>query len=98
MFDPETYRHVRTEYKRVIAARQGANIDASARMSETRHTLIEDFSDFRKENGLTLPHTYTIHLEILSGNGTTSYEWAMYLQRFVFNQEIDDNDFKVGAY
>lgn len=97
-FDPETYRHVRTEYKRVNAARQGANVDASAGQSETRYTMIEEFSDFRVENNLTLPHTYKISLEILSGNGTLSYEWLVNLQRFIFNQAIDDKDFKVDSY
>lgn len=97
-FDTENFRHVRTEYKRVIAARQGANVDASAGQSETRHTLIEDFSDFREEGKLILPHTYKISLEILTGNGTTSYEWLMQLQKFSFNHEIDDKDFRVDAY
>ena len=97
-FDPETYRHVRTEYKRVIAARQGANVDASAGMSETRYKMVEEFGDFKEENKLTLPHSYKIFLEILSGNGTTSYEWEMNLQRFTFNQDVDDKEFKVDSY
>jgi len=97
-FDAETFRHVRTEYSRVIAARQGASIDSSARQSETRYKLVEDFSDFRVEEGLTLPHKYVMYLEILSGNGTTSYTWDMYLSRFSFNNEIDPAEFKVDTY
>lgn len=97
-FEPDTYRHVRTEYKRVIAARQGPTVDTSAGQSETRYTMIEDFSDFRDENKLMLPHTYKVRLEILTGNGTTSYEWLMNLQKFSFNTPIDDNDFKVDSY
>ncbi|MEO8073223.1 MAG: hypothetical protein ABI686_08230 [Acidobacteriota bacterium] len=97
-FDPETFRHVRTEYQRVISARQGASVDASAGQSETRYKLVEDFSDFKEENKLTLPHTYKIYLEILTGNGTTSYEWLMNLQKFSFNQPIDAAEFKVDTY
>ncbi len=97
-FDPETFRHVRTEYKRTLAARQGASVDASAGQSETRYKLVEDFSDFKEENKLTLPHTYKIYLEILSGNGTNSYEWLMNLQKFNFNQPIDATEFKVDTY
>lgn len=97
-FDSETFQHVRTEYKRIITAKQGANVDASAGQSETRYKMVEEFSNFREENKLNLPHTYKISLEILSGNGTTSYEWLMDLQRFVFNQPIDDGDFKVDSY
>lgn len=97
-FDSDTFRHVRTEYKRTIAARMGATVDSSAGQSETRYTLVEDFSDFKEENKLTLPHTYKLYMEILTGNGTTSYEWLMNLQQFNFNQEIDDKDFKVDSY
>lgn len=97
-FDADTFRHVRTEYKRTIAARMGATVDTSAGQSETRYTLVEDFSDFKEENKLTLPHTYKIYMEILTGNGTTSYEWLMNLQQFNFNQQIDVKDFRVDSY
>lgn len=97
-FDPETYQHVRTEYKRIIAARQGANVDASAGQSETRYKMVEEFSNFNEVDKLKLPHTYKLSLEILTGNGTTSYEWLMELQKIGFNQEIDDKDFKVDSY
>lgn len=97
-FDPETFHHVRTEYKRVLTARQGANVDASAGQSETRYTMVEDFSEFREESRITLPHSYKISLEILTGNGTTSYEWVINLQRFTFNSDIDDKEFKVDSY
>lgn len=96
-FDPDTFRHIRTEYRRIIAARQGASIDSSARQSETRYKMVEDFSDFKEENELTLPHTYKIYLEILSGNGTTSYEWLMNLEKFTFNQSIDSKEFRVDS-
>lgn len=97
-FDPDTFRHVRTEYTRTISARQGASVDASAGQSETRYKLVEDFSDFKEENKLTLPHTYRIYLEILTGNGTTSYEWLMNLQKFNFNQPIDKTEFDMNNY
>jgi hypothetical protein len=97
-FDSKTFRHVRTEYSRIIAARQGASIDTSARQSETRYKMVEEFSGFREENGLTLPHRYVMYLEILAGNGTTSYEWTMDLSRFDFNNEIDPKEFKVDTY
>ncbi len=97
-FEPDTFRHVRTEYKRSIAARQGATVDNSAEQSETRYTLTEDFSDFKEENKLVLPHTYKMYMEILTGNGTISYEWLMNLQKFNFNQPINDKEFKVDSY
>ena len=98
-FDPETFRHVRTEYKRTISSRQGAGgVDSSAGLSETRYKFTEDYSDFKEENKLTLPHTYKMSLEILAGNGTVSYEWLMNLEKFNFNVDIDDKDFRVDSY
>jgi hypothetical protein len=97
-FDAETYQHVRTEYKRVLAAKQGATVDTSASQSETRYKMVEEYSNFKEVNNLNLPHTYKLSLEILTGNGTTSYEWLMELHNFAFNQPIDDKDFDVDAY
>lgn len=97
-FDADTFRHVRTEYTRVISARQGANVDASAGQSETRYKMVEEFSDFKEENKLNLPHTYKIFLEILTGNGTTASEWEMNFKQFNFNQPITEKDFKVDSY
>lgn len=97
-FDPETYHHVRTEYRRAIAAQLGGSVDSSARQSETRYALVENFADFRTEGKLTLPHAYSISLEILTGNGTASYLWETKLERFDFNKSIDDGDFNVDTY
>lgn len=97
-FEAGTFRHIKTEYSRVISARQGTSVDNSARQNETRYKMVEDFSDFREEGGLTLPHTYVIYLEILSGNGSTIYQWDMDLQQFQFNNEIDPKEFKVDNY
>lgn len=96
-FDASTYRHVRTEYKRVISGGQGLSVDTSSRQNETRYKMVEEFTDFRDENTLKLPHSYSINLELLTGTGTTSYKWTMNLQQFKFNQNLDVGDFKFGS-
>lgn len=93
-FDAETFQHVRTEYNRSIPAQMGATPETSASQSETRYKLVEDFSDFKKEGGLTLPHSYKIYLEILSRSPYKA-EWAMTLSDFQFNQRIDPTAFDV---
>lgn len=95
-FDAETYRHVRTEYSRRINAAQGASVDASSRQSETRYRMVEDFSDFRSTNDLTLPHGYKLFLEILTGNGTTSYIWVANIQQFTMNQVLAESEFRIN--
>ncbi|MFZ0749197.1 MAG: hypothetical protein WAM70_07545, partial [Pyrinomonadaceae bacterium] len=61
-FDAENFRHIRSEYERQIAATMGARpIDSGGRL-DTRYKAVEEFSDFKEENGLTLPHTYKFEL------------------------------------
>jgi len=97
-FDESTGRHLKTEYNRVISARQGQSVDQSARQVETRYQMIEEFGNFREENGLTLPHTYILYLEIQTGAGSWIYRWDMDLQQFQVNNDIDPKEFKVDTY
>jgi hypothetical protein len=94
-FDAESFQHVRTVYNKVISAQMGRTVDQSARMSETRYQLVEEFSDFKTEGGMTLPHTYKIHFE-QQGAGTQISDWVMTLVRFAFKQHLDSKDFNVG--
>lgn len=74
-FEPDTYRHVKTVYE-IFGA---SNVPAL--------TVSEDFSDFRDEHGLMLPHTWQIRYEPdqQSGDvglrgGTSSLRWNVTLQ------------------
>lgn len=95
-FDAETFQHVRSVYSRTISPQMGRTVDDSARMTETRYELVEEFSDFKTENGLTLPHTYKIRLS-QSGTATQISEWLMTLVQFKFNLAVDAKDFDVSG-
>ena len=94
-FDAETFQHVRTEYTRSLAAQMGTNPEASARQRESRYRMVEDFSDFRKEGGLMLPHTYKLMLEGSLPAGSYKMDWELALTGFAFNQKIDPQAFDV---
>lgn len=94
-FDAETFRHVRTEYTRSLAAQMGTNPNNSARQQESRYRMVEDFSDFRRESGLTLPHAYKLGLEITLPGGSYRMDWDFTLSSFAFNQSIDPQSFDV---
>lgn len=96
-FDAENFRHVRSLYEREIAAGQSVSVDASSRLRDTRYRLTEDFSDFKKEGGLTLPHTYKIEMQVEVQSGTLIYDWLLKLGQFKFNTEFDANSFDVTA-
>ena len=92
-FDAETFQHLRTEYERVIAAPMGATPGASASQRETRYELVEDFSDFRAESGLTLPHTYTLQFSVFQVNNPLALDWTINLGRFTFDYPIEAKEF-----
>lgn len=96
-FDAENFRHLRTEYTRLISAQLGGSIDASAGQRATRYKMVEEFADFAEEGGLILPHTYTLQLELDTRGGTYAAEWKMSLSQFAFNQPVGPGAFDVNA-
>src|SRR5712692_1055642 len=96
-FDHETFQHVRTEYERVIPARTGSREYSNVQEREIRYKMVEEFSEFRKEGGLTLPHTYKIKLAIDTQNGTFLADWMINLTQFAFNQPINPTSFSISV-
>ncbi len=94
-FDQQSFQHVRTEYERVIAAPTGDRSYGASVARETRYKMVEEFSEFRKEGGLTLPHIYRIKLAIDTPSGTFLADWTITLTQFAFNQPIDPNSFSI---
>ena|SRR6266404_815872 len=94
-FDQENFQHVRTEYERTIAAPTGSREYSNVQEREIRYKMVEEFSEFRKEGGLTMPHTYKIKLAIDTQNGTFLADWTINLTQFDFNQPIDPNSFSI---
>jgi hypothetical protein len=103
-FDLETFQHVRTEYTRVISAGLGSAgalasgvrtsaADASGQQRQTRYKLVEEFGDFKKEGGLSLPHSYKIYMELDTRGGTQKVNWDIVLDQFAFNQPIQPHVF-----
>lgn len=92
-FDKETFRHVRTEYNRISSAGIGLRPEDSSKFDETRLSVTEEYSDYRAEGGLTLPHTYRIVYSSSGQRGTLEIEWKFTLNEFAFNQKLDANTF-----
>jgi hypothetical protein len=111
-FNSETFQHERTEYTRVISAGLGTGrigtgradsaaqsgaVDASGSQRVTRYKMVEEFSDFKKEGGLTLPHIYKIGLDLDTTGGSFIGDWTFTLTDFAFNQPIPPATFNVTA-
>jgi len=96
-FDQETFQHLRTEYERVIPAPIGDRSYTNVQTREMRYKMVEEFSLFKLERGLNLPHIYTIKLTVDTTSGTFLAEWVIKLTQFDFNQKIDPNAFNVST-
>lgn len=85
----KTYEHVRTEYSRVIPAQIGDRSYGNVTTRESRFKLVEEFSDFKVEGGLNLPHLYKFEFSADTQSGTFLAEWTATLTQFTFNERID---------
>lgn len=96
-FDAQDFRHVRTEYERVVPAPMGKVEYTNVQEREGRYKMVEEFSLFKPEGELNLPHIYTIKLSVDTVNGTFLAEWTLKLTTFEFNQKIDQAAFNSSA-
>jgi hypothetical protein len=96
-FDAETFRHVRTEYEQRSTQQMPGQPGVTQSQNESITKLTEDFSDFKTESGLTLPHTYKLQLSIEALNRRVLQDWVFTLATFNFNRQIDDSQFDVRS-
>ena len=105
-FMANTFEHVRTEYEQTIYPTDQQRISgvggraptaAQPRSSPARINAIEDFSNFKIEEGLNLPHKYKFQLSIQSEVRPALVEWVFDLTQFAFNEPVDFSDSAGGA-
>lgn len=96
-FDAETFQHVRTEYEQRIIQQMPSAPGVTQSQGEAISRATEEFSDFRPEQGLTLPHAYKFELSLESLNRRTLQELVFKLDKFNFNMPIDDKEFDVRS-
>lgn len=94
-FDGETFQHIRTEYKYTVPAQMGRTSTESASQKESIYRLTEEFSNFKTENNLTLPHTYRLLLSVELPQRTQTLDFGMELSQFAFNQPVDAGQFSL---
>src|SRR5690242_5319067 len=101
-FEPENFRHVRTEYSRTIYASEQRRIvgggpdlppEQRQQASAARIEAYEEFADFKTEAGLNLPHTYKFHLSIQSEVRPAVVDWVFNLTDFAFDAPLNPAEF-----
>lgn len=96
-FDAQTFRHVRSEYRRLFSTQLGAVPELSSRLNEARQILTEDFSDFKTENNLSLPRSYQMQLTTDGQSGTRLYTWDVNFTQVLLNQKFAPDFFNADA-
>jgi hypothetical protein len=105
-FDAETFRHVRTEYEQTIYSTAQQRIPggggtlpsiSNTRSAPQRLNVREEFSDFKPEGGLNLPHVYKFELSVQSDTRPMLIDWTFNLTDFNFNAPLDASAFTVGS-
>ncbi len=82
-FEPDTYRHVVTRYRSALS-----NLADDA----LPYNIVERFSDFLAEGGLTLPHAYEMQFD----GPAHMLHWRMRLTEFRANTEVDPATFTIS--
>jgi hypothetical protein len=94
-FDSETFQHIRTEYEQRLVQGMTSQPGQTQQQGDSITKLIEEFSDFKTEGGLSLPHAYRLQLSIESNSRRVLQDWEFTLTKFVFNQPMSDQEFDV---
>ena len=96
-FDAETFQHVRTEYEQRLVQQMPSAPGVTQQQNESISKIVEEYADFKAEEGLTLPHSYKLQLSIEALNRRTLQDWAFTLTKFNFNIPIEDKEFDVRS-
>jgi hypothetical protein len=94
-FDPETFRHVHSEYKLTRPPNMGTRPEESSSQRETLYHIQEWFDDFRPVDSLNLPHIYRLVYSREGMGATTLLEYKIVLSSILHNQTLDAKAFAI---
>jgi hypothetical protein len=94
-FDPETFRHIRTQYRLVRPAFMASDPTESSSLQDTTYTLSEVFDNFKEVEGLILPLSSKLDLTILAQNATIMTHWSFTVTAIAHNQQVDPKSFTI---
>src|SRR5262249_37473736 len=92
-FDPETFRHVRSQFKMELPATRMTKITDSAEL--VRYQIVEQFDQFKEVDGLTLPYSYKLDFTIDAPRGGLLTSWSHTIDRISHNETIEGKLFSL---
>lgn len=94
-FDPETFRHLHTEYRLVQPAQMVSVPADSPSQRDTLYHIEESFGDFRTVDGLTLPHAWKLTYSREGSGSTFLVDHNLSLSQVLHNQALDAKAFAI---
>jgi hypothetical protein len=92
-FDPETFRHVNTEYRLVQPPNMANNPTASSAQQDTIYHIEETFGDFKTVDSLTVPHSWKITFSREGMGSTVLCEDGLGISQVLHNQTLAPRTF-----
>jgi hypothetical protein len=92
-FDPETYRHVRSQFKIEVPTSKVTTITDSAEL--VRYQIVERFDQFGEFDGITLPKSHQIEFTVDSPRGGIVTTFAHVVDRVVHDEALEAPLFSV---
>jgi hypothetical protein len=92
-FDPETFRHVKSQFKLEAPQTRMTNISDSAEL--VRYLIVEDFDQFKEVDGVTLPHSYKLDYSIDAPRAASFTSWTYLIEQIVHNGKLERQLFSV---
>jgi hypothetical protein len=80
-FEPESFRHVRSEYRLALLPSMSSAIDRSASQQDIRFELDETFADFETVAGLTLPRRWTLVFSMDGPSTSALWRWESVMEK-----------------
>lgn len=96
-FEKETFRHVRTEYRRLNSAGASNNPNTASSLTETHEDMTEDFSDFKTEYGITMPRVYKLHVYVERNRANYESFYTCTFKDFYYNSKFDAATFNTSS-
>jgi hypothetical protein len=80
-FDPETFRHLRSEYRLTLMPSMSSAIDRSASQQDTRFEMEETFAHFETAAGLTLPRRWMLTFSMDGPSTNALWRWDNVMEK-----------------
>ena len=101
-FDPETFRHVYSEYRLIVRApsvqgtdERGKALPDTSASNDVHYKIQEWFDDFRTVDSLNLPHAYKLSFSRRGPSQAAIFDYNIGLNQVLHNQAIDPKAFAI---